>query len=305
MQVKSRKIVYPIADFARFSSVQPTRRVGELCTSVGKTKADDAPQGLDAVFPGDLFAFFIGTAGIRNGDFVNPPVAFCDFGGDFRFKPEAVGFQLDSLQDFAAENLVAGFHVRELEVGEDVGEKSEHLVGNVVPEIVDALRPAKKSRAEDDVGAAVDDGFKKLVVVARIVFEVGILDENDVAGDFGKATAESGALALIVSLKKDAEVAELDGIAAIESGSLGFAGGLELAELFEDLTSAVGGTVVDEDYFLPHRSVYDASEDFVNGGFFVVDRNDHGKLRVDHCRRVAAMRGHSLREKFSDGTEGK
>src|ERR1700686_1981911 len=54
--------------------------------------ADDAPERLYAVFPGDFFAFFVSAAGVRDGDFVDAPVPFCDFGGDFRFEAEAIGF---------------------------------------------------------------------------------------------------------------------------------------------------------------------------------------------------------------------
>jgi hypothetical protein len=116
------------------------------------------------------------------------------------------------------------------------------------------------------------------LIIARVVFKVGVLHEDDVASNFRKATSESGAFTLIAFLKKDAEVAKFDGIAAIEGGGLRFAQRLQLREFFEDLASAVGGAVVDQDDFLAKGSFNDAAKDFVDGGFFVVNGNDDGKF---------------------------
>src|SRR5882724_2443986 len=110
-----------------------------------------------------------------------------------------------------------------------------------MPEIVDALRAAEETGAEDYIGAAIEDGFEELAVVARIIFEVGVLDEDDVSGDFGEATAEGCTFALILHLEKDAEVAEGDGVRAIHGGREVFAGVLQLKHFFENLASAVGG----------------------------------------------------------------
>jgi hypothetical protein len=40
---------------------------GTRVRSVGKTKADDAPQGLQTVFSVDLLAFFVGPASLEMG----------------------------------------------------------------------------------------------------------------------------------------------------------------------------------------------------------------------------------------------
>jgi hypothetical protein len=103
-----------------------------------------------------------------------------------------------------------------------------------MPEIVNALGAAEKARAENHVSATIEERFEKFAVVAGIVFEVGVLNENNVAGDFGETAAECGAFALILRLKKDAEIAQLDGIGAIDGGGEGFAGALQL-NVFRDL----------------------------------------------------------------------
>src|SRR5258706_13731604 len=108
-----------------------------------------------------------------------------------------------------------------------------------MPEIVDALRAAEETGAEDYIGAAIEDGFEELAVVARIIFEVGVLDEDDVSGDFGKATAEGCTFALILHLEKDAEVAEGDGVGAIHGGGVDFAGVFPVEDYFEELAQDV------------------------------------------------------------------
>ncbi len=273
--------------------------------SVGEVVADDAPEGLDAVFPGDFLAFFVGAAGVGDGNFVDAPVAFCDFGGNFRLEAEAVGFELDALEDFATEDFVAGLHVGEFEIGENVGKQSEHLVGDVVPEIVDTLGATEETGAENYIGTAVEDGFEKFAVVARIVFEVGVLDENDVAGEFGEAAAEGCSFALILRLEQDAKVAEGDGVGSIHGGSEGFAGVLQLKHFFQDLASAVGGAIVYENDFLARLSFDDAAKDFVDGGAFVVNGNDDGEFGIDEGERVVAWMGHRwLRRKCNGGADG-
>src|SRR5689334_3932416 len=127
--------------FSRFGNMKqrnkPDWRMSEL---VGEAEADDAPEGLHAVFPSDFLALLISASRVGDGNFVYAPVPFGDFGGYFRLEAEASGFERDALKDFAAKDFVAGLHVGELEVGEDVREQGEHLVGDIVPEIVNTLR---------------------------------------------------------------------------------------------------------------------------------------------------------------------
>ena len=266
--------------------------------------ADDAPEGLDAVFPGDFLAFFVGSASVGDGDFIDAPIALGNFGGNFGLEAEAVGFESDTLEDFATEDLVAGLHVGEFEVSEDVGEQGEGFVGDIMPEVVDALGSAEKAGAKDHVGSAVEDRVEKFVVVARVVFEIGILDEDNVTGDFCEAAAEGSAFSLVVGLEEDTKVAEVNRVAAVEGGRLSLPGSLKLGHFFEDLTGAVGGAVVHQYDFLAKRSVDDAAEDFVNGGFFVVNGNGHRQLRVHQGGGVATLRGHKVERKVYRGSGG-
>src|SRR4029077_18096169 len=148
------------------------------------------------------------------------------------------------------------------------------------PEIVNALRASEKARTEDDVGAAVEDGLEQLGGVARVVFEIGVLDEDDFAGGFGEAATEGSALALVLRLKEKTQIAEFNRIVAIVGRRRGFAAGLASGETFENLAGAVGGAVIDDEDFLADGGFDDATEDFVDRGLFVVDGDDHGELGV-------------------------
>src|SRR6202035_2702151 len=100
--------------------------------SVEQIISQDAPECGDAVFPGNLLTLRVGAAGIRNGNFVDPPVSLGDFGSEFRFEAEAIRLEFDILQNFAAKNFVTRLHVAELEVGENVGEQRQELVAAVM-----------------------------------------------------------------------------------------------------------------------------------------------------------------------------
>jgi len=79
---------------------------------------------------------------------------------------------------------------------------------------------------------------------------------------------------------------------------------LQLKHFFQNLAGAVSRAVIDEDNFLAELGVDDAAKDLVNRGFFIVNGNDDGEFGIHQSSRVAAVRGHKLRGKFSGGAEG-
>src|SRR2546426_3799966 len=56
---------------------------------------DNAPQCLEAVFPGNLLAFLVGAAGVGDRDFVDAPLVLGDLCRDLRFESKPVRFDLD------------------------------------------------------------------------------------------------------------------------------------------------------------------------------------------------------------------
>jgi predicted carbohydrate-binding protein with CBM5 and CBM33 domain len=57
------------------------------------------------------------------------------------------------------------------------------------------VRPAQEARAVDDLSEAADDRRQERRVVGRVVLEVGVLDEQDVAGGEGETATPSARVA--------------------------------------------------------------------------------------------------------------
>ena len=98
---------------------------------------------LNPSFPTDLLSFRIRPSGIRDSDLVDSAVwKIGDLRRHLRLEAEAVLLQRDALDNLSTEDLVAGLHVGEIQVGEDVREECQHTIADRVPEIDDAVRVA-------------------------------------------------------------------------------------------------------------------------------------------------------------------
>ena len=71
---------------------------------------------MNTIAPANLFAFGVGAARIGNSHLVDTRLRPGNFGRDFRLEAEAVLLNPDILDHLAAEGLVAGFHVGEVEI---------------------------------------------------------------------------------------------------------------------------------------------------------------------------------------------
>src|SRR5687768_17323932 len=87
--------------------------------------ADDAIEGFEAVLDADLLALFVTSAAVGDADLVDPQPAVGDLGGDLRLEAESILLQLDALDHLPPEQLEAGLHVGEVEVGEGVAQRRE------------------------------------------------------------------------------------------------------------------------------------------------------------------------------------
>ena len=221
-----------------------------------------APEGADAVFPADLFTFFVGASGVADAHFENTQAPLGDFHGDLRFEAEAVFFKRDGLDHVSPEDLVAGFHVGEIQIGERVREQCKQLVADGMPKIEHAVRTAShEARPVDHVGFAFDQGFQKERVLGRIVFEVSVLNDNEVAAGFLNAAAQGCALAHVARLQQHTQRRPI----LLFQGS-------------KDLAGGVGRAVVDAEQFDLEGELQrkDTVDHEAQGGALVVDGHDHG-----------------------------
>src|SRR5579862_926621 len=82
--------------------------------------SDDAARCIESVLPPDLLAVGVGAPVVIDPDLVDAPRAPRELGGHLGLEAETVLAQRKSLDHFAAEDLVTGLHVGQVQVGEEV-----------------------------------------------------------------------------------------------------------------------------------------------------------------------------------------
>jgi len=96
---------------------------------------DDAVEGAECVFHADLLAFFVGAAVVGDTYLVNADLGYTGyFGSNLRLEAKAFFFQLYVLYHITAEELVAGLHIREIEISEHIRSEGEPSVAYGMPE---------------------------------------------------------------------------------------------------------------------------------------------------------------------------
>ena len=86
------------------------------------------PDGFERVLEADLLAFFVGAAVVRDRHFVDARAHARDLARDFGLDAEVLRLQVEAIGDVADEHLVAGLHVRQVQVGERVGQQRQDLL---------------------------------------------------------------------------------------------------------------------------------------------------------------------------------
>lgn len=82
-----------------------------------------------------FFAFFEGTAVVADSDLIDADFGHAgDLGSDFGLESEAIFAQLKRLNEVAAKELVACFHIREVQIGEHIGQEGEEFIAQRMPE---------------------------------------------------------------------------------------------------------------------------------------------------------------------------
>src|SRR3954451_14174469 len=112
----------------------------------------DAIDRAQAVSPTDFLASGIVASAIGDRDFVDAAAGLGDFRRDFRLEAEAVLLDPDSLDDLAAKNLVAGFHVRQSQMRESIRTGPQPFVRDPLSQEHAGRPRTPEARTEYDVG---------------------------------------------------------------------------------------------------------------------------------------------------------
>ena len=99
------------------------------------------------------------------------------------------------------------------------------------------------------------------MVLHGVELEIGVLDEDDVAGDVEESATYGGALTDVYFVGVDLD--DLVGVGGFFS---------------YDVDGGVAGAVVDDDDFLGDVDGENFFEELTDGGLLVIDRDDDGKL---------------------------
>ena len=97
---------------------------------VEKAILDNEVYCSHSVPPSDLFAFRIIAATIGNWHFIDPASRFADLCRELRFKSKAILSERDLFQKLGTKNLVTGFHVGQIKIGEHIGQGGQDIVAH-------------------------------------------------------------------------------------------------------------------------------------------------------------------------------
>src|SRR6059058_4387808 len=240
-------------------------------------EAQDRPCRRHGVLPADLLPVRVAPPVVGDRHLVDAAAQVRHLGGELGLEAEALRADGQALQDVGPENLVAGLHVGEVQVGAHVGEECEQLVADRVPEHEHPAR-ARVARAVDDVGVAVEDRLDEPRVLGGVVLQVGILDDRDVAAHVGDGGPHRGALALVVRLEDEHEAVRRR---VRRRG----------AQLLEHGARPVGRAVVDDDDLLWEADGHDPLEEGPDGADLVVHRDDDRQAGPVHGGRLSQAPG--------------
>ena len=93
----------------------------------------DQPEGLEGGLESNPFAFVISVAAIADRRLVNASLPFRQFQCDPGFESETLAPEWNTLQERGAKGFVAGFHIREIEIGEYITRSRQEMFRKRVP----------------------------------------------------------------------------------------------------------------------------------------------------------------------------
>src|SRR5438874_7945239 len=173
--------------------------------SADEADLGDRPESDDAVLPADLLALLPGPCLVSDRHLERPVPGAQELRRELRLDVEPVGPQVEPPEDLGAGHLVTGLEVRDVAVEQDVRPEVEVLVTDDVPEVERGMRP-ERSRAVHEVGLAGDHRFEAVHEVCRLVLEVCVERDEDVAGRSRQRRSKSGPFATILLVPHEPDV---------------------------------------------------------------------------------------------------
>src|SRR5690606_28746912 len=131
-----------------------------------------------------------------NGKFKNRDAHAQDLGCDFGAELEAAAFELNRVDDVTSEDLIGGGLISDALAVEHADHSREDVVGNAIGQ-AHFFDRAEKPGAVNDQRPPLGDRFNQARQLLGRVFQIGILDQYDVALDMLKSRPDGGPLAAV------------------------------------------------------------------------------------------------------------
>src|SRR5207245_10609049 len=143
------------------------------------------------------------------------------------------------------------------------------------PKIQDAMTLADEPRSVNHVGPVLDNGLNQALVFGRVVFQIGVLNDDHVSGDVAEAFAQGRPFALIALLKKNPNRVPLTFPLSPRGSALGHRAGegVIAGQLTKNVWRAVGAAIVNDDNLLGDRHSLHAADQLSYPLFLVENRN--------------------------------
>ena len=187
----------------------------------------------------NFFTFFEGARLVADGNFDGSVAGADELDEQLPIKVEAVALQGEAFYGVAAEDFIHRERVFQPDSEGNIDEQRERPMCGVEQKSVEGLVvelthceavAGAVAGTEDERTFAGGEGREEFFVVVKIVFEIGVLDEDKIAGRAGERGADGVALAarFIFEQERDARVAAVS---------------------LDDGARAVGGIAFDENEF--------------------------------------------------------
>jgi hypothetical protein len=171
--------------------------------SVEETIAEDVEEGGEAVLPADFFPLSVSSSMIRDRHFIDAAPQLGEFNRNFWFETEAPRVNPDLLDNVRTKDLIANLHVREIKIGNDVAQGRKEAIAEIVPKVKHPVRTAVEAVPENHVCLPLKKWLQERGIVSRVVFEVSILDEDNLPCNICDGSLNGTAFAEISVVEHD------------------------------------------------------------------------------------------------------
>jgi hypothetical protein len=156
----------------------------------------------------------------------------CDLGRDLGLKAKPILFEFNVLEYLTPEELVSCLHVGQVQIIDGIAQEREHEVSHGMPEEQHtAFSPADESGAIDNVCVILQAWTDEDLIIARVVLQVRILDDDILAEGLADPPTQRSAFPPVAWLEDQSET--LIGSAR--------------NEIPQDPASPIGRSVIDDD----------------------------------------------------------